>query len=459
MKAKTIPILGLLVLAAAFLLPQPGQTQERTVWTYQASPRGWIGVTVSFDIIVENGVERSRVTVSDVIEGGPASRAGVQVGDVLTMIDGQPVTQRYFTTMPNTLNPGDLVELVLHRDGEPIEISVEAAERENAFTLHEPDIEQMVITLDTIRGAIYKDLESLTVTIAGLRREQGQGATGVELARLPPKSPEFAEGTIFTLREAADSLARHWNAFVVDPGFSVSFRGFLMDSPETDSLYQALQVARRDLTRVRRQEESRERQIRASIQGNAEEYLANDERLQDLKAEEAELVTAQEEMALKLSRVQEELMQREWAEVRAQSNQAFAEAQAERARAASRWADQAAAERDRQAEVVWRRSLEGYRSPILVGQDFILGADIKPLTPEIAEITSAREGVVVYAVPPGTPAAKVGLKGLDVIIQVGGETIHSIGDLRRTLELFEGPVRLTVVRLGETDPVEILIRR
>lgn len=449
---------GPLLLIAGLVWPAVGNGQERAVWSFQMAPRGWIGVTVSFEGHYDDGVETSIVTVTEVLDGSPAAEAGIQVGDVLTHIDGRPVTQQFFSSLPNTLNPGDLLELVVNRDGEAVEISVEAVERQTTLTLHEPDIERMVITLDTIRGAIIRNLESLSVTIEDLNQEEGQARVGINLLRLPSSNTEFPEGAVFKLREAPDSLGDTWRAFIVDPEFSMPFQAFLVDSGEAVTLNQERLKVRTQLNEVRRQERSREQQIRAAIQGNAESYLATDELLQELKAREMELVATQEELIQRLRRIQEEHLQQEWAEVRARSSDAFAEAQRERTRIASR-AVREGDERVRRDPEDVVGSVEWYRSPIIVGQDFILGADVKPLTPVLTEITSAREGVVVYQVPPGTPAAELGLKDMDVIVRAGGETIRSIRDLRAVLEVFERPLRLTVVRIGEDEPVEIVLRR
>src|SRR6185295_14611793 len=47
--------------------------------------RGWLGITVE-----DNG---DRVIVSEVVEGGPAARGGVHVGDVIDSLDQSPVRQ------------------------------------------------------------------------------------------------------------------------------------------------------------------------------------------------------------------------------------------------------------------------------------------------------------------------------------------------------------------------------
>ena len=63
--------------------------------------------------------------VASVEEGGPAAQAGVQVGDVITALNGEAVeTQQELTSLKNRYQPGDTVTLTLYRDGEELEVSV-----------------------------------------------------------------------------------------------------------------------------------------------------------------------------------------------------------------------------------------------------------------------------------------------------------------------------------------------
>jgi serine protease Do len=97
--------------------------------------RGWLGVQIqgldeelasSLDIAGTDGA-----LIADVVAGGPAERAGLQVGDVVTEFAGKPVDS------PKTLgrlvaeqDSGSRVELTVYRNGESREISVELGELE-----------------------------------------------------------------------------------------------------------------------------------------------------------------------------------------------------------------------------------------------------------------------------------------------------------------------------------------
>ncbi len=62
--------------------------------------------------------EGSGVLVSNVVDGSPAARAGVQVGDVITRFDGEDVTSsRKLSTMVRKAEAGDPADLEVWRDG------------------------------------------------------------------------------------------------------------------------------------------------------------------------------------------------------------------------------------------------------------------------------------------------------------------------------------------------------
>ena len=63
--------------------------------------------------------------VATVEEGGPAAQAGVQVGDVITALNGDAVTtQQELTSLKSRYQPGDTVTLMVDRDGESLELDV-----------------------------------------------------------------------------------------------------------------------------------------------------------------------------------------------------------------------------------------------------------------------------------------------------------------------------------------------
>lgn len=137
------------------------------------------------------------IFVGSVEESGPAGQAGLQVGDIITAIDGQDVRlfEDLISYLINQTEPGQTVQLNVLRNGEEQTISVTLGER--PITQPGP-VEQV-----TVGQAI--DIASEAVTAAGLLTnieassarpslENGQQVWVVEL--------EGAEGTATVLIDA-----------------------------------------------------------------------------------------------------------------------------------------------------------------------------------------------------------------------------------------------------------------
>jgi len=86
----------------------------------------------------------------------------------------------------------------------------------------------------------------------------------------------------------------------------------------------------------------------------------------------------------------------------------------------------------------------------------------RPLPPRAAERLGRAIGVEVVDVVPGSPAQQAGLRPEDLILQVGEEPVHDVGDLQRLMieELIGEVTTLQVFRDGEVldlsaTPVEL----
>ncbi|HEY8147865.1 MAG TPA: DegQ family serine endoprotease [Vicinamibacteria bacterium] len=95
--------------------------------------RGLLGVTVqgiNSDIAGSLGLSEVKgALVSAVSEGGPAEKAGVKRGDVITAIDGQAVQDsNSLRNSVSRLKPGSTVNLTLLRGGQERQVSVRLAE-------------------------------------------------------------------------------------------------------------------------------------------------------------------------------------------------------------------------------------------------------------------------------------------------------------------------------------------
>jgi S1-C subfamily serine protease len=63
---------------------------------------------------------RTGVYVNEVVDGGPAARAGIRASDVLLALDGEtlgPDPARHLVELMASVEPGDTVSVLLHREG------------------------------------------------------------------------------------------------------------------------------------------------------------------------------------------------------------------------------------------------------------------------------------------------------------------------------------------------------
>ena len=75
----------------------------------------------------------------------------------------------------------------------------------------------------------------------------------------------------------------------------------------------------------------------------------------------------------------------------------------------------------------------------------------RPLPPRFAQRVGQRTGVEVTQVVDGSPAARAGLRPKDVLIDVGGEPVHDVSDIQRSMgaDAIGRTLTLRVLRTGE----------
>jgi membrane-associated protease RseP (regulator of RpoE activity) len=105
---------------------------------------------------------------------------------------------------------------------------------------------------------------------------------------------------------------------------------------------------------------------------------------------------------------------------------------------------------ERQEAPLPARSIEEVRplSPYVAGLTRVAGAQLRSLGPGLGQYFQVDRGLLVTEVAEGTPAAVAGLRGGDVIVEVGGREVTTLGELRAALATGQGRV-LEVVRRGE----------
>ena len=95
--------------------------------------RGWLGVTiqgVSQALAESFGLQRPEgALVAQVSKGSPASKAGIESGDIILSLDGRPVpTSNALPPLVGAVVPGETVEVEVLRDGErrTLDVTIEA---------------------------------------------------------------------------------------------------------------------------------------------------------------------------------------------------------------------------------------------------------------------------------------------------------------------------------------------
>ncbi|MBT8398806.1 MAG: PDZ domain-containing protein [Gemmatimonadetes bacterium] len=446
------------ILAAVWVLAPHSAEAQNVQWRYRVSAGGWIGITVDFVMRSTGGQTETLAVVTNVVEGSPSEAAGIHPGDTITHMDGQPVSQKLMSSLPESLEPGDLVPIVVSRGGTPREFVVEAAERPEAQIIIGPDAERMVVELSALQENILREFDSLRVSLAEVHLDRSPGEVSVHILRRPRAvGGEEEFGFQFEIsRPFADSLHIPAEVFLNLPGFGVPFEALLVESRETEAVKEDLAQLRRQLTQVRRDGLTRRRELEAALPGSTEEALRRDEIFREIQAREAELLIQQQGLAVQLKRLSEEEMRRQWFEVQGRSEEAFLQARQMQEEALEASQRARGEERERAWEI-YEDQRSQFRSPVIVGQSVMLGAQLAPLNPELAEYFPVDEGVFVVQVMEGTPASEAGLQGGDIIIAIAEEEVTTLSELRFGLSAFEGPLQIKVIRKG--NPVDIWIRR
>ncbi|MBI1820453.1 MAG: Do family serine endopeptidase [Nitrospirae bacterium] len=98
--------------------------------------RGWLGIgiqEVSTDLAEKFHIKEGEgILVSEVFEGDPAARAGIQPGDIITKINGHDITSTStLSRLIASLPPGKKTDMVILRDGKPKTISITLGERKD----------------------------------------------------------------------------------------------------------------------------------------------------------------------------------------------------------------------------------------------------------------------------------------------------------------------------------------
>ena len=116
----------LLVLAAATTAVPAAAQQD--IYVVRAAP-AWLGVSYETRWVLDGRRCAPQIIVQAVVPGSPAERAGLQVGDAITAVNGEPASPGRLQAIADRLAAGDSVRLRLRREGDEREVTAIADRR------------------------------------------------------------------------------------------------------------------------------------------------------------------------------------------------------------------------------------------------------------------------------------------------------------------------------------------
>lgn len=157
--------------------------------------RGWIGVQiqpVTPEIADSLGLKKPEgALVAEPQANGPAAKAGVESGDVITRVNDQPVKDaRELARTIGGMAPGQTVKLVVVHKGQDKTLNMTLGELPNAKTAN-ADADQKDSGKSN-RGAV--NVPNLGLTLAPANSVAGAGKDGVVVTDVDPNSPSAERG-------------------------------------------------------------------------------------------------------------------------------------------------------------------------------------------------------------------------------------------------------------------------
>ena len=143
--------------------------------------RGWLGVytdELSKPMLVALDIDHG-VLVTDVAEESPAAKAGIEAGDVITLLDGQSTTDGSALRWVVRDRPDKRVVVKVHRRGKDKKLDVTLGTREGAEQTF--DFEWQAIPQEALREAkralreagpdLKRELEHSDLSLDSLRKQ------------------------------------------------------------------------------------------------------------------------------------------------------------------------------------------------------------------------------------------------------------------------------------------------
>jgi len=149
---------------------------------YQTVKRGWLGVTiqdVDEDTAQALGLSEPRgALVASVKEGDPADGAGIQAGDVILEVNGETIEDpRDLTRTIGQMAPEEEARIVLWREGEQKEVTLEVGRRDKQLAQEEEEEEP---SQAGVQGMRLRPLRPEEARSLGMQSPRGLVITGIQ---------------------------------------------------------------------------------------------------------------------------------------------------------------------------------------------------------------------------------------------------------------------------------------
>ena len=156
-----------------------------------AVSRGWIGVQiqpVTQDIADSLGLKQAEgALVAEPQKDGPAAKAGIASGDVITAVNGQSIKDaRELARVIGGFAPGSAVKLDMLRNGKSKVVNLTLGQLPNA--------QEAKADTDTDSKGSTTDVPRLGMTVAPADKVEGAGKQGVVVMNVDPKSAAADRG-------------------------------------------------------------------------------------------------------------------------------------------------------------------------------------------------------------------------------------------------------------------------
>lgn len=391
--------------------PAPATAQERSPapdgFTFQVSERARLGVYLRPGCDVDataSGDCPVPPIVASVVDGAPAAEAGIQPGDTLLSLDGASLRSERGRRAMGTLKAGEPVRLLVGRPAGRRELTVMPTSRPPTG-------------LFQLSGTAWRPAPPSNIHVFRMRDEEG----GVAEFHFAPEAPGHvprpgdSDGFVVFQEGEGGTLRVDFGRPDVEVFTPAGERIELAElERRVREAREGSELERGVLRRVTPDGSGFDVEVEVVEVGGEEGprrrlILENAPLARRLQSVHEEALVAARTRIDSVIRRQSELARRGELPPPAAAGYAYVVPRGDAPGAAAR---------------------ERWRHAAAPADYRLAGAEFHPLTPELAEHFPVAEGLLVLRVIPGTPAHRLGLRGGDVVVEVGGHRLPDIGQFR-----------------------------